>query len=469
MRLKTTSKETQKAFIERIRKLVQDPAILLPECLDGGFFCPISSYRKKLSSSGSLERFAGSSDQLLSGIGETAKLASSDEIPLFAVLKTPLGSMEYAKRGGSTDDLVLAGVQHFDDPVWRMLAFSSLAKTKGLRVYSTSGSFISSCRNTSPGIGVFKEILLDEDIEFNDAGGVLNIGNAGTYLEILHLGKTIIRSYENSSQNTAAAIMKHVLTPEFQKDFVFRIGFLENLTSDIPQQLVSDYLSGKNNDRTFIRSVKDHRTRLAVSKGSYVVGSDGFKGVDDFLKNFTFTVMDEATLREFLPRLGVGIAMDAFSERKVLEVLWPKFGGEILSRLYPELTDEDRKLLRGSPMEQIDTAASLIRMRSMRREMGVDPWSEDSAFLLEMVGKYFSHGSERLIKDGEREMGQSSQRRSIYLAIITAVGDAGAKDWMFTQSEKELAWKLLPYVRKIIQDGPSKLRENIAPLRGIIR
>ncbi|MEM0158314.1 MAG: hypothetical protein QW812_02240, partial [Thermoplasmataceae archaeon] len=76
--------------------------------------------------------------------------------------------------------------------------------------------------------------------------------------------------------------------------------------------------------------------------------------------------------------------------------------------------------------------------------------------------------TERLVREGDRDVGQSSQRRSIYLAILKATDQAAGREWMFSQSEKELAWKLLPFVNEILKGGPERLRENIAPLRGII-
>ena len=111
MKLKVGSKEKERKFLEHLNKLFEDPHSILPECLDKGFLCPFESYRKKIDSSGSYEKYAKSADQFLSALGETQKIVESESAPILGFITTPYGNVEYAKRGNA-DPVVLAGLQH---------------------------------------------------------------------------------------------------------------------------------------------------------------------------------------------------------------------------------------------------------------------------------------------------------------------------------------------------------------------
>ena len=181
MRLKSTSKEKQKEFIEHLRGLFDNPVEFIPECIDGGMFCNFNSYRKKVESiahNGAYDKYIKATDQVLSGLGESYRIMESDSAPLLGMLKTPYGSVEYARRG-TTDDTVLSGIQHYDHPLWRMLAFSSLVKSKGVRVYSSTNYFLGSCKNSSPGAEFFMDALKDENIQFEEKDGSIVIPGSG--------------------------------------------------------------------------------------------------------------------------------------------------------------------------------------------------------------------------------------------------------------------------------------------------
>jgi hypothetical protein len=73
------------------------------------------------------------------------------------VLKYKTGDITYAQRGRS-DKEIQAGIQHFDDPVLRLLCFKDLALKKNLHLYSWEDGFISTgLKGNPPKILVFTE------------------------------------------------------------------------------------------------------------------------------------------------------------------------------------------------------------------------------------------------------------------------------------------------------------------------
>lgn len=454
MRLKTTSRDKQKEFIESVKPLLEDPVKLIPECLDPGLFCPFSGYQKKLGKGNNFSKFAHSSDQLLSAVAETEKAIDAETLPFLGMVKTPLGSIEYAKRG-DTDPLVLAGVQHFSDPVWRMLAFSSLSMSKGVRVYSTKSVYIGSCKNSSPGVEFFKSALSEESIQCREEEGSLVVGSP-PYFTIDHLGSVKINIGSDSTYNTIHSIMKHVLTPDFPSDFKFSMDYLSEVAEEFPSKASESYISGKMNDRTFYRETCDFRLSTAISQGCIVIGDTAFKTPGAFVESHEFSYVPSDLVRECLEETHRGIYMDVYSERKVLEAIWPQCGEKILSRLYPERPPGST--IRGSPIEQLEALAGESRISDFVQNLNLKPWSSDAGYLLQILGDMATSGKQRAIREGERLMGTSMNRRAIFYAFLVSIGESSNREWQFSQNEKELSFKISHLI-----DGMLKAKREEIP------
>lgn len=471
MRLKTTSKEKQKEYIEHLKGLFDDLSVTIPECIDGGMFCNFSTYAKKVASiehSGSFDRFSKTADQFLSGISETYRIMDSDSAPIFGMLKTQYGSVEYAKRG-TTDENVLVGIQHYDNPLWRMLAFSSLAKTKGVRVYSSTNHYLGSCKNSSPGTEFFKDVLKDENIQFEEDDGDIVIPGSGHYVDIMHLNTVRFRVYENSSYNLLHSLLRHMITPDIGADFSFKSDYLEELLQDIPQQALTMYVSGKMNDRTFIREIRDFRVSEAVKRGYYVIGTTGYTTTEEFVEANDFKYVPEEILVEGLNDYRKGIYMDTFSERKVLETIWSVSGKGILKAMFPDLEDSVISSLRGSPVDQIDGIVERARVANIKSDIEFKAWSPDSQFLIDILKSYFTHGKEKAIRDAEKASGGSNVKKAIFYTILDCLGEAKNREWQFTDTERDLSWKIKPYVSRILEKGSEVLADEMENIRVFIR
>lgn len=466
MRLKTTSREKQKDFIDGVKPLLENPRMIIPDCLDPGLFCPFSGYAKKLGKGDNLSKYSRSSDQLLSAIAETEKAIEAENLPFLGMVKTPLGSIEYAKRG-DTDPLVLAGVQHFSDPVWRMLAFSSLSMSKGVRIYSTREVYLGSCKNSSPGIDFFQSALKDESIAFNLSEGVIHVGSA-PYFIIEHLGEVKIYIGSDSTYNTIHSIMKHVLTPDFSSDFKFSMDYLQEVTTEFPSKASESYLSGKMNDRTFYRETADFRLSRAIAKGNIVIGNTVYTSAEKFVSSQEFSYVPADIIAEFLEETHKGIYMDVYSERKVLEAIWPQCGEKILRKMFPDRDSTSFSNIKGSPIEQIDYLAGESRISDFVSRLNLKPWSSDASFLLQIIGDMATSGKQRAIREAEKMLGASMNRRAIFYAFLLSVGEASNREWQFSQNEKELSFKIAHLIDGMVKAKPEELPDLFYGLRSYI-
>lgn len=471
MRLKSTSKGKQKEFIEHLKDLFDNPSELVPECVDGGMFCNFSSYRKKIdivAQSEAYERYAKTADQFLSGLSETYRIMDSDSAPIFGMVKTPYGSVEYAKRG-TTDENVLAGIQHYDHTLWRMLAFSSLARSKGVRVYSSSNHYIGSCKNTSPGIEFFKDALRDENIQFEEKDGEIVIPGSGFSMEITHLNSMKFTFYDNSSYHLVHSLLKHMITPDISRDFTFRSDFLEDYVKEIPQQPLSLYIAGKINDRTFLREVHDFRISESVKRGYFIVGDRCYTSPEEFVSENSFKYVPEDIIIDSLVTRGKGLSMDTFSERKVLETIWSSVGAQILKDMFPDLDDSIISSLKGSPMDQIDEINERTRIDEIKSDIDAESWSPDSKYLVDTLKNYFTLGKEKCLREAEKGSGHSNIRKAIFYAILDSLGESRNREWQFTDTERDLAWKIKPYIQRILKEGSSAMTTELENIKVFVR
>lgn len=471
MRLKSTTKDKQKQYIEHLKGLFENLQDMVPECIDGGMFCNFNTYRKKveaLQQSEAYDKFTKAADQFLSGISETYRIMDSDSAPLFGMLKTPYGSIEYAKRG-TTDDSVLVGLQHYDSPLWRMLAFSSLTKTKGSRVYSSSSMFIGSCKNTSPGIEFFKSVLKDENIPFDEKDGVFELPGSGNSMEILHLNTVKFRFYENSQQNLLQSLLRHLLTPDIGGDFSFKCEFIDDLIPELPNEALTLYMTGKINDRKLLKEIRDYRISESIKRGYYVIGSSGVSSPEEFIEEYEFTYVPHDILVEALKDYGKGITMETFSERKVLEIIWNSTGKTILEAMFPDVDPTDFKTLKGTPLDQIDGLKENSRIAEIKSDMEIKAWSPDSQYLVDIIHNYFTLGKEKALREAEKGLGNSNAKKAIFHAFLDSIGETRNREWQFTDTERDLSMKIKPYVSRIIEEGPSVINEEMENIKVYIR
>ena len=152
---RTATKSQEKKLIDNAKKLREDPFLILPDCSDSICDKYFKKIRKRLlkvakfkDDIDKLEKFANKKglDAALAG---TLSLAISEKAPYLGVIKFPTGDITYAQRGRA-DKEKQAGIQHFDDPVLRLLCFKDVALKKNIHLYSWDSGFVSTGLKPNP-------------------------------------------------------------------------------------------------------------------------------------------------------------------------------------------------------------------------------------------------------------------------------------------------------------------------------
>lgn len=469
MRLKSRSKEKESKYIENLGKIFEDPTKLVPECIDSSFRCPFDSYVKKLSrmSGDSYGRLYGGADQFLSAIGETYRVMKSESAPVLGVIQTPYGNVEYAKRG-NTDPAVMGGVQSFDNPVWRMLSFASLVKTRKVYVYSSPKYYLASCKGTFPGLEFLLDALNSEKPEdMTVEGDDISFGKSGDYLLVDLMGAFKIKVYRDSRSNVMRMLLRHMLVPDIPRFFTLSYPFLEEVTADIPADVAMTYFSGKMDVRTLLKTVQDYRRKIALGKGLYLIGDTIYSSAEEFCKS-VFDADTSSVVTKYVESEGP-ISIDTQSERKVLEILWPKHGKEILQEIFPDVPENSFKIESGDPVRQIEGIRKSLNREKAASHITVEPWSQESSMLISMIKDSFSLGVREMLKKWEKQVGHSSLYNSIYYAFLLVDGENENLKWRFSHDQMLLGDKMLSSVKAVLDSTPEQANQKILDLKTFVR
>ncbi|MEM0139018.1 MAG: hypothetical protein QXZ44_00155 [Ferroplasma sp.] len=455
MIIKTNSKDAQKAFIENIKNFFDSPMQILPKCTDSCFMCPIKSYGKKIEkmkSTGDFSKYYNSADQFLSGISETYKILENEKAPVMGMIKTNYGSVNYCKRG-KTDETVMSGIQNYDNETYRMLSYTNVVKSKKLKIFSTRNYFTATCKNTL-GMDFIKDLFNEENIPFEEKDGELSVGKNGNSITIEFYGLKI-RVMEDVNDNIVFIMLRHMFLPALP--FNLSSDFLEFIPDN--KSILDEYITQKVSSRHILARLKKDKINYAIKNGYYIINYKNYT-IDEFLDELQFDGKLKPFIKEKLS--GMGFVLDAPSQRKVLEYLFPKYKNEIIKIMYG-LDDRDIKSLRGNPLEIMENARLLFSKKSMKSKI-IEPWSDNSRFLIELITYHFNNGRDDAISYGRKSMKNDIQK-SIYYAYLKIQDHS--EDWMFTENQIMLGDRIIPYLNKIIDF--EDINNQLNDLRGIIQ
>lgn len=463
--VKYSSKEKSEKFLDQLKITMEDPIALVPQCLHEGMLCPFVQYRKKIYSmvqANKLDRYAGSADQFLSGVSETYKVISSGSVPILGTIHTPFGNLEYSKRG-NTDEVVLAGVQNSQNETFRMLAFSSLVKSRGVRIYSSKTRFLATCKDDAPDIDFFEEILNEHSIPCTKHD-IIEIGNSESYMDLIFLSKVTIRIHDDYRQNIIPIISKHILVRNPELDFTISCNILSQISDEVPMEIRMQYLSGKADTRTIIDGTRTFRKKKALSMKYFIIGDSVYKTAEEFLMAVENVNYDPMKINGIIENLTEGLELETPSFRKLLEMLWKEHRDEIISIYYPESSPEERRKLSGDPLSQLNQLGSIKDEIEVDNSISVSAWSPDAEFLLELIKIHRKRGSDEASRYAERNL-TNSIRKSIYIAYLSVTGDSKKRGWMFSPEQSELALRLAGPLKFIISGNAEQMKEGMEELK----
>ena len=487
---RTASKSMEKNLIENAKKLMEDPYLILPEYSDKYSTKYFGKIKKSLDK---VNRFKDDQKKLeklsnkrgLDGaLAGTMLLAYSEKAPYLGVLELPSGNVTYAQRGRA-DKEKLVGIQHFDDPVFRLFSIKDLVLKRKLHVYSWDEGFFSTGLDAKPpkefidflikninltyinGIATCKDI----DPEIVKKKETTKKNYLRIYWKSADLTIVICEECAKSSKNTVFNMTKYFLEPKISEDLKIEVvGKLidSEEKESIQIQNLNDYLSGELTDIELIKknikhqeeSIKDSEKKLLVLDNvSYS------NDVDAFIDALKPNKYEKEALEFIITQVNEPVILNNVTPCKVLEHFWKVYGLNFIDTII-----EDKEMakkffmLEDSPSDILDLIYSYKERQQILYKL---PKYKDlpylAGFIDDVVRVYKTFGEKEAIVEIKKRP-DDPKGKSVAYAFLLVFGKAEDKKWQYSQVEIEYGEFLKEYAKKLIDSKPEDYHETFKEL-----
>ena len=485
---KATPKKLERDLLERSMELAKNPSILLPTCIDKCRKCDFDKILKKMEkiqtysdNAKRLQAFAMRGDQLVRAYAATISLAAAGKIPFLATAKVPSGDISYAVRG-KVDKEKLIGVQHFNDPDLRLLAYWDIARKRNIHLYSTEERLLCSSDPKAPAKYV-EEMIANTPYNL-DKNGSCGHGDGRTKLVLDWVSADVTITVcseclegENLVQSLVSRIAARDPTDDFEikveHDFDY-LGGEENCAvgqdHKISSSLASEYLSGDIDDLTLVERYLEEKLAAIRNSGKtlYIVGDQCF-GTDkeSFLKRIRGSEVEKEALSNLLKEKDVPIISESDVAGRIIAYLWSEHSKKLLSYV---AGDEDIEVARKSVKD--DSPSALLKEAHrvhMNREIHL---SLPSYATLSEIGEladslariYKTEGKEATLRSIEKVRSRGHRMRAVIYAFISALDEADSKGWQFTSEEKDFGGYLAQFASRLIESEGEEYHDSLKVL-----
>lgn len=497
---RTASKAQERDLVNNARKLAKDPELILPKCTSDCRKCPFTKSRKQIErilrfvdDEKALGKFAKKGDQLSRAYAATLLLAVTGKAPYLAVGRYPFGDVAYAHRGSAKRE-VMIGIQHFDDPKWRMFSVNEVALKNKVNIFATKDGLVCRGHLKDPPDGFLKEVLRHiKRYNFKRDGKVLACTHLSSqavsegkpqkdpYLKISWVDSSftfgICRRCASDKECLFGSIGKMVATPRpkdlLNVDIVYNLKHFKkgagNETSEpLPAPKISSedlhlYTSGGMSDKLLVEAtLEKHRESLRESDDKIYVLDDVYFGDDvaGFISALNPTPEERLALEAVLPEVEGAVVSEKATPGRILTQYWEEHGKTAL------LAMVDDEQLAEEIYESVDvkkTAPSNIlqdaRLRLKRKGViSMLPTYEHlptlAKFADDVARTYRIAGKDETLREVEKYGGGDTKIKSTAYAFLLNLGKAEGSGWRFTDVEKDFAVFLKDFTEELLQADP---------------
>ncbi|MDH7508442.1 MAG: hypothetical protein QHH00_03480 [Methanomassiliicoccales archaeon] len=487
--LKITPKNLEKELIEKARKLADSPSILFPRCTSKCRKCSFEKILNKIEKISEfrddterLISFASWGDQLVRSYAATISLKNATKIPYLAFVDLPIGKISYAVRG-KVDKEKLIGVQYFDDPELRLLAFWDIARKDNLYLYSSASGFF--CSSDSPKVPMeyVRDSLQSAPYKLDDHGKCPH-GSARMKLEILwkSAGLTISICMEClGEENLLHHLMKGIAGRDPASDFDVGISYeFECLSScqvcrikssiEKGDVLYNDYLNGKIGDREFFERYLKEIVMRIQNRGdpTLVIGEKCFgSDIDTFVSHLRGTDAEKEALKGLLLKEKISVISTSDQAGKIIGELWDQYGKLLLEQVAsPAVIDSI--LNRGSelsPAQMINEAKRLELANQVHALLPSYSSLGNIGRLADRLARIVkTQDREYLVKIIEKERQLDHRARAVTYAFLCVTNMADQKSWQYTNEEKNFGTYLADFAKELVTSEGEGYHEALARL-----
>ncbi|UCH72026.1 MAG: hypothetical protein JSW62_00295 [Thermoplasmatales archaeon] len=486
---RTASKSMEKRLVDNAKALKKDPHLALPEYKDNyskkyigkltkNFdkvhrFCDDAKRLEKLSNKRGL-------DGALAG---TLLIAHSEKAPYLAVAKFSMGDVTYAQRGKSDKEKLIA-IQHFDDPILRLLGIKDIALKKKLHVYSWPGGFFSTGLEANPPEDFINFVMKKTSFSYKNKIAVCEHIDE----EILRNKKPLKKYYlsiqwksanvlvgicedcAKSTKNTLFNITKYLIEPDISKDFGIDVVGQE-IKKDESEQLtlyVDEYLSGKLNDINLIKKNKEQRQKSIKESKEKVLILDGDsygKDVNGFIEALKPNKFEKKGLEFIIEQLEEPVILNDVTPNKVLELFWKEHGLNAINSIIDDKEMAEKFFdLNDTPSDILEVVFKYNERRQILSRLPRYKYLPPLANFADNIARIYKTFGEKKTLMEIKKRPDNPKGKSLAYAFLLVLGKGEDKKWGYSQVEIEYGEFLKDYAKKLLESKPEGYHKALQEL-----
>lgn len=515
---RTASKGLEKELKRKAKRLSQDPSLALPKFTqDVPYFKKIEKklleIQKVKDNKKALEKMSKKGDRLARAYAATLILLHEEKIPYIAVLKTPFGDVGYALRGATSREK-LAGVQNYDNPRVKMMAYLDDVKKKKLFMFVTENEVICTGNDPNPpdeilgtlpkrlgkGMKSKGDVIYSPDLDPRKINERKKGKEPYIIIEWTSADIKMAKSFSYTLQNkdnTFATCASYMATDKISNYFDVDVvieplcdkgdgcacsppvkeekegSFLERLGKVKEPTNKELYLEGKMMDHRLIEKEMDsYRERLKeVGETVYIIGNRCFS--DDpkaMLNSIKPSNKERKVLEVFLKHASGPILSSDPTANKIMEPFWKEVGEKVLKEIsgnkkVAKDVFKEFPTPRYQPMGIVQEAEFRVEESRVRKKL---PQPKDPPkmidFAYECAIAYLVRGGEGASKVVEEFGGGEIKLKAAKFAFVKALNLTKSAGWSYTTHEMGYAQGLDTIVKDLVQEDPDRFKEGLIQL-----
>ena len=486
---RTAAKSMEKRLIENAKQVKKDPYLVLPD-YDDNYSNKIFNKIKK--SIDRINRFNDDADKLeklankrgLDGaIAGTMLIAHSEKAPYLGVAKFATGDVTYAQRGKADKEKLIA-VQHFDNPVLRLLGIKDIATKKRLHIYSWDSGFLSTGLDADPPEGFVNFLVKKTSLSYKNGVAVSNDIKPEiaknkepikkNYLRIHWKSADIIIAISEdsarSTKNTIFNLTKYLLEPNLSNDFSIEVigQVVKSSSSDQQTEHIDEYLSGELTDIDFIKKNMKQREESIRESGEKMLVLDGVSygiDVEGFIKALKPNKYEKEGLELILENINEPVVLNNVTLGKVLEKFWKNHG---LNAIKSIIDDEEMakkfSALDDTPSEILELVFNYRERQKILSQLPSYKSLPPLAKFADGIARTYKTFGEKTVVSDLKKRPDNPKGKSIAYAFLLVFGKGKDKKWQYSKVEIEYGEFLKDYAKKLLESEPKNYHKNLQEL-----
>jgi len=488
---RTAAKSMEKKLVENAKKLKEDPFLILPEYSDDQsrkYFGKIKKSLDKVSKFSDdikkLEKFSNRRglDGALAG---TLIVAHSEKAPYLAVVRLPTGDITYAQRGKADKEKLIA-VQHFDDPLLRLLGVKDVSLKRGLHIYSWDGGFTSTGTEPKPpdefidfvigktGFSYKNNVATCGDIKAENVKKkqFLKSNYLRIYWKSADVTIAVCESCAKSTKNTIFNITRYLIESDVSNDFsIDVIGHVVKRSDSVSEQetkYLDDYLSGKMNDLQFIKKNMEEREELLKQSDKKLLILDGVSygsDVDKFIESLKPNKFEKKGLEFILEKVEEPVVLTKVTPNKVLEIFWEKYGLDAIDSILCDREMAEKFFsLDDTPSDILEVIFNYEERQKILSQLPKYKSLPPLASFADHIARTYKTFGEKKTLAEINNRPDNPKGKSLSYAFLLVFGKGKDKKWKYSQIEIEYGEFLKDYSKKLLDSKPKEYHRTLQEL-----